>query len=62
MALTGGVAYTVTHNLGTTLIQVTLWDTATGEMVLGFAATNRTANSVDVAVTVTGDYDIIVIG
>lgn len=62
VGLTGGAAYTVNHNLGTTLIQITMWDTTTGEMVLGFAATNRTSNSVDVEVTVSGDYDIIVIG
>jgi len=61
-SLTGSSAYTVTHNIGTTMVQVIIWDTSTGEMLTGFLANNRTTNSVDVTVSVTGNYDIIVIG
>lgn len=59
--LTAGTPYTVTHNLGTTMIQIALWSVSAGDMV-GFAANNRTSNSVDIVVTVDGDYDIVVVG
>jgi len=59
---TANVIKTITHNIGNTAITVTLWDTTTGEIVLGFDAKNRTANSVDITLSVTGNYDIIIIG
>lgn len=61
-ALTANVTYTVTHNLGTDAIAVTVWDTSTDEQLIGFTANNRTANSFDLTVTATNNYDIIVIG
>ena len=62
VTLTGSTVYTLTHNLGTTMVNVTIWDVAADEMVTGFLANNRTINSVDITVSVTGDYDIIITG
>lgn len=56
------VIKTITHNIGNTAISITLWDSTTGDMILGFDANNRTLNSVDIDISVTGNYDIVIIG
>lgn len=56
------VIKTITHNIGNTAISITLWDSTTGDIILGFDANNRTLNSVDIDISVTGNYDIVIIG
>ena len=60
--LTATISYTVTHNLNSTNVVIALWDSVVGDLILGFSATNRTANSFDIVVSSTSNYDIIVIG
>jgi hypothetical protein len=61
IGLTASVSQTITHNLQTQFIQISVWDNVVGDLV-GFLANNRTNNTVDVSVTVTGTYSIIIIG
>jgi hypothetical protein len=61
-SFTANVTKTITHNIGNNKISITLWDSATGDMILGFDAHNRTLTSVDIDISVTGNYDIVIIG
>jgi hypothetical protein len=61
-SLTASVADTITHNLNTKYINISLWDIATGDMINLFDANNRTSNTVDITVSVTGTYDVIISG
>lgn len=60
-SMTASQIDTITHNLGTQYIGITVWSYDVNDMV-GFSANNRTSNSVDISVSVTGNYDIIIIG
>ena len=59
--MTASTPQTITHNLGTQSIQLSVWDEIVGDLV-GFSANNRTNNSVDVTVTLNGTYSIVVTG
>ncbi len=60
IALTAGATVTVTHSLGTTDILDSLKNPA-GAKVYGYTLNNYTANTVDITVTVSGTYRIILL-
>ena len=62
VAITANLTLPIVHNIGNTAITINVWDTLTGDMILGFDANNRTINSVDITLSVTGNYDIVIIG
>jgi hypothetical protein len=60
-SLTASVTDTITHGLGSTFIQISVWDSVVGDLV-SVSANNRTLNTVDITSSVTGTYDIIITG
>ena len=60
-SLTAGAAGTVTHNLGTTDVIVQVKDPS-GNLTTPGTVNNYQANSVDITVSVTGTYRVIIIG
>jgi len=60
VAPTGGATNTITHNLGTTDISVSLWLESTGDLTSA-RITNRTTNSVDVIFSVSPSENVRVV-
>jgi hypothetical protein len=60
-ALTAYTASTITHNLGSTDVMVQMKD-STGSMIIPDTINNYQTNSVDITVTISDTYRIIIIG
>jgi hypothetical protein len=61
LAFTGGTSQTITHNLSDTDVLVQLKD-STGELITPDAVNNYTNNTVDIEVSSTETYRVIIIG
>jgi hypothetical protein len=61
IAFTGGTKQTITHNLNTEDVQVQLKD-STGTRIIEDVADTYTSNTVDIEVSITGTYRVIIIG
>jgi len=61
IAFTGGTKQTITHSLGTEDVQVQLKD-STGTRIIEDVADTYTSNTVDIEVSITGTYRVIIIG
>ncbi len=61
IAFTGGTKQTITHNLNTEDVQVQLKD-STGTRIIEDIADTYTSNTVDIEVSITGTYRVIIIG
>jgi hypothetical protein len=59
--MTASTAETVTHSLGSTDVVVQIKD-GSGELIIPTTVNNYTINSVDIEVSITGTYRVIVIG
>jgi hypothetical protein len=58
---TGDTVSTITHNLGNEDVQVQLKD-STGNLIIPNSVNNYTTNTVDIGVSITGTYRIIILG
>lgn len=61
-ALTGGTLVTITHGLGSTDVICDVISTTTGQKVWGARVENYTTNSIDVTVSVSANYKVVIIG
>ena len=58
---TGSVTKTITHNLGTNYIHVSVWDNSTGDEITS-QVQRVNSNSVNITIATTGTYDIFITG
>lgn len=61
-SFTGGTVVTITHGLNTTDVICDVINTATNTKVWGARVDNYLANSIDVTISVTGTYKVVIVG
>lgn len=61
-AFTGGTVVTITHGLNTTDVICDVINTATNTKVWGARIDNYLINSIDVTISVTGTYKVVIVG